>query len=329
MSNSGKRIIIDCDTGIDDALALLLAIQYPDWEILGITAVSGNVPLEHTAPNCIRICTLAGKKIPVYAGAAQPLYRERHTAEMVHGKNGIGGVELPLGYDVEHEPALSYLTRIVHANPGDIEIIALGPLTNIAQAVLTDPHFSEQVGHLTIMGGAIHGGNATAAAEFNIYADPEAARIVFNAGIPMTMVGLDVTNWALLDYKIFDRWRNSDNAVVRTAGEILYSFRHFFDGIEMEGIALHDPLAVACVIDPTLITTRDLFIDIETKSSIASGKTVADELRVTGKEPNISAAVDLDLKRFLKLFIEAIEGYSQGVPGSLIKRGRGETKLVF
>ncbi|NQT61272.1 MAG: nucleoside hydrolase [Bacteroidetes bacterium] len=312
MSNSDKKIIIDCDTGIDDALALLLALQHSDWNILGITAVSGNVPLEHTAPNCIRICTLAGKKIPVYAGAAKPLYCKYRTAEQVHGKNGLGGVELPLGYDVEEEPALSYLTRTVRENPGDIEIIAVGPLTNIALAVLTDPHFSENVAHLTIMGGAIHGGNATAAAEFNIYADPEAAKIVFNAGIPMTMIGLDVTNRALLGFDVVERWRASDNTVVRTAGELLFSFHHLLDGIEAKGYALHDPLTIAYVMDPTLVTTRDLFIDVETKNSLANGKTVADELQVTGNKPNVSAAVDLQSNKFLKLFVDAIEGYSRG-----------------
>ena len=311
MSDSGKKIIIDCDTGIDDALALLIALQHPEWNILGITAVSGNVPLEHTAPNCIRICTLAGKKIPVYAGSAKPLYCEQRMAERVHGKDGLGGVKLPLGYAVEEESALSYLTGTVRENPGEIEIIAIGPLTNIALAILTDPHFSENVGHLTIMGGAIHGGNATASAEFNIWADPEAAKIVFNAGIPMTMIGLDVTNQAILGFDVVDRWKGSDNAVVRTAGELLFSFHHLFDGIGAKGYALHDPLTIAYVMDPTLVTTQDLYIDVETKNTLANGKTVADELHVTGNNPNVSAAVDLAIDKFLKLFVDAIEGYSK------------------
>ncbi len=311
MSNSGKKIVIDCDTGIDDALALLIALQHPEWNILGITAVSGNVPLEHTVPNCIRICTLAGKKIPVYAGSAKPLYCEQRTAERVHGKDGLGGVKLPLGYAVEKESALSYVTGTVRENPGEIEIIAIGPLTNIALAILTDPHFSENVGHLTIMGGAIHGGNATASAEFNIWADPEAAKIVFNAGIPMTMIGLDVTNQAILGFDVVDRWKESDNAVVRTAGELLFSFHHFLDGIGAEGYALHDPLTIAYVMDSTLIATQDLYIDVETKNTLANGKTVADEFQVTGNNPNVSTAVDLDIDKFLKMFVDAIEGYSK------------------
>ena len=312
MSDSGKKIIIDCDTGIDDALALLLALQYPEWNILGITAVSGNVPLEQTAPNCIRICTLAGKKIPVYAGSAKPLYCEQRTAERVHGRDGLGGVKLPLGYDIEKETALSYLTGTVRQNPGEIEIIALGPLTNIALAILTDPYFSEKIGHLTIMGGAIHGGNATASAEFNIYADPEAAKIVFNAGIPMTMIGLDVTNRALLGFNTVDEWKCSENRAIRTAGELLFSFHHFLDGIGASGYALHDPLTIAYVMDPTLVTTQDLYIDVETRNSLANGKTVADELYVTGNKPNVSAGIDLDNEKFLKLFVSAIEGYSRG-----------------
>jgi inosine-uridine nucleoside N-ribohydrolase len=311
MIESGKKIIIDCDTGIDDALALLVALQNPEWNILGITAVAGNVQLEHTAPNTIRICTLAGKKIPVYAGASRSLYCEPRSAERVHGVKGLGGVELPLGYDVEQESALSFLTRSVRENPGEIEIVAIGPLTNIALAILTDPHFCANTGRLTIMGGAINGGNATPAAEFNIWADPEAAKIVFNAGIPMTMIGLDVTNMAVLGFDVVDRWRESDNPVVRTAGELLHSFHHFLDGIGAKGYALHDPLTIAYVMDPTLVTTQEMFIDVETKATIANGKTVADKFKVTGNEPNISVAVDLDVDRFLKRFIDAIEGYSK------------------
>ena len=311
MSNSGKKIIIDCDTGIDDALALLVALQHPGWDTLGITAVAGNVGLEHTAPNSIRICTLVGQKIPVYAGAAKSLYCEYRSAERVHGANGLGGIELPLGYDVEQESALSFLTRSVRENPGEIEIVAIGPLTNIALAILTDPHFCENTGRLTIMGGAINGGNATPAAEFNVWADPEAAKIVFNAGIPMTMIGLDVTNQAILGFDVVDRWRCSDNLVVRTAGELLHSFHHFLDGIGAKGYALHDPLTIAYVMDPTLVTTQEMFIDVETKAAIANGKTVADIFKVTGNKPNISAAVDLDIDRFLKLFVDAIEGYSK------------------
>jgi len=311
MIESGKKIIIDCDTGIDDALALLVALQHPGWDIMGITAVAGNVSLEHTAPNSIRICTLAGQKIPVYAGASRSLYCEPRSAERVHGANGLGGIELPLGYDIEQESALSFLTRSVRENPGEIEIVAIGPLTNVALAILTDPHFCENAGRLTIMGGAINGGNATPAAEFNVWADPEAAKIVFNAGIPMTMIGLDVTNQAVLGFDVVDRWRGSDNTVVQTAGELLYSFHHFLDGIGAKGCALHDPLTIAYVMDPTLVTTQEMFIDVETKAAIANGKTVADKFKVTGNEPNVSVAVDLDIDRFLEIFIDAIEGYSK------------------
>jgi pyrimidine-specific ribonucleoside hydrolase len=311
MAENRRKIIIDCDTGIDDAVALLLALQYPGWDILGITAVAGNVPLELTAPNSVRICTLAGKQIPVYAGASDPLYRKRETGEAVHGKNGIGGVTLPLGYAVEKETALQFLTKTARELNGELELITLGPLTNIALAVKTDPAFAGAVRHLTLMGGAIRGGNRTAAAEFNIFADPEAARIVFQSGIPLTMVGLDVTNRALLSEETVENWRNSSHPTVSAAGNILHGYRPFLDGIRQKGTAMHDPLAVAAAIDPSLITTRNLYVDIETKSSLAAGKTVADELEVTGRSPNAAVALDADCDRFLAMFTHAIEGYGE------------------
>jgi pyrimidine-specific ribonucleoside hydrolase len=304
-----RPIIIDCDTGIDDAVAILTALKFPHWQIIGITAVAGNVPLELTAPNSVRVCTLAGKRIPVYPGADKPLYRQLKTGEAVHGANGLGGAVLDLGYAAEEESASSYLKRSARELGGMLELITLGPLTNIAYAVLTDPDFAPSVRHLTMMGGALRGGNAGMAAEFNIYADPEAARIVLQSGIPITMVGLDVTNRALLPGDVVDRWRDESVPAVRATGDILYGYRRYLDGILEDKTALHDPLAVAAAADPSLITTRDLYVDVETKSSVCLGRTVADEFGVTSKAPNVSVALDVDVERFLNFFIGSIESY--------------------
>lgn len=311
MAEAVKNIVIDCDTGIDDALALLMAMKQESWNILGITAVAGNVPLEYTAKNCVRICTLAGKRIPVYAGAEKPLYREPHHAALVHGENGLGGVELPLGYEVEEESALSFLTRTAAAlrDSGGFELITLGPLTNIALALKTDPSFAASVKRLTLMGGAVQGGNAAASAEFNILADAEAAKIVFQSGIPLTMIGLDVTNRTLLGEDVINRWQQDAHPVVKAAGSILHGYRKFLDGIGVSGVALHDPLAVGVVIDPEFVTTESLFVDIETKSSLSYGRTVGDLLHVTGKSPNTEVALEVDHERFVHYFIHTLESY--------------------
>ncbi len=155
----------------------------------------------------------------------------------------------------------------------------------------------------------MRGGNITAVAEFNIYADPEAARIVFKAGMPFTMVGLDVTMRALLSHDIVERWRQERSPVLKAAGEMLYSYRHFYDGAAIPGVALHDPLTVAAAVDPALLVTQQLHVDVETRSTLSAGKTVVDELRVTGMPPNIAVALDLDCDRFLDMFISTIESY--------------------
>lgn len=302
-----RKIIIDCDTGIDDALAILLAGSCPDLDILGITTVCGNVPVAHTAMNSVRICTLMGREIPVYAGAPQPLYRERKTSEFVHGKNGIGDVDLPASYPVMIESARSFLSRSAAEYPGELEIITLGPLTNIAEVILTDEDFAGRVHHLTLMGGAVEGGNVTPCAEFNIYADPEAARIVAHAGIPLTMVGLDVTHRAILPNDVITRWDKSENPVTKAAGSMLAVYKRFYDGIGAAGVAMHDPLTVAAVIDPTLIWTIPWYVDIETRSPITRGKTVADRLGVTAHEPNMQVAMEVDAQRFTEMFVAALE----------------------
>lgn len=304
-----RTVIIDTDPGIDDALALLLALNYKGWNIKGITTVAGNVPVDKTALNAIKICSLVGEKIAVYAGAEKPLYKKLDIATYVHGENGIGGVELTPGYEVEKEKAVDFLLNSSRELKGKLELVTLAPLTNIASAIMLDETFSSRIKSILIMGGAVSGGNVTASAEYNIYADPEAARIVFQSGIPITMVGLDVTNRALLPEKKLYEWQASTNKIIKTAGDLLAGYMAFYDGIDAPGIALHDPFAMAAAIDPSIIQTEDYYIDIETRSPLSAGRTVADILHTTDKTPNVKAAMELNLDKFLDLFISSIESY--------------------
>jgi len=304
-------VIIDCDPGIDDAIALLLAFQFPQWDIVGITAVAGNVPVEYTAINAVKICTMAARKIPVYSGAAQPLYRDRKTAEIVHGKNGLGDIEFPAAYEIESESAFSFLKRASFEYENELEIVTMGPMTNLAQVLMTDPGFSERIKKVTLMGGAVYGGNANPVAEFNIYADPEAARICFQAGFDLTMVGLDVTDKAFLPQHMLDSWLNSQNHTLQCAGKVLNTYKTFYDSIGKDGVAMHDPLAIAVAIQPDLVKIEDLYIDVECRSSISRGNTVADWWKTTGKAPNIKAAMEIDVENFMNFLQKHMMAYEE------------------
>lgn len=302
-------VIIDCDPGIDDTIAVLMALNTPSWDVVGLTAVAGNVPVELTAQNAVKISTMAEKEIPVYLGASDPLYRDRRTAELVHGKNGLGDIDFPSAYEVEaNESAVEYLIRASKEYGKDLEIIALGPMTNLAQAIMSDPKFAKRIKKLTFMGGAVNGGNATPEAEFNIYADPEAARIVFESGIDnITMVGLDVTDKTLLTEEVMFDWESSSNHALQCAGKLLTKYKRFFDKVGKPGVSMHDPLAVAVAACPELVECRDLYVDVECRSKLCRGKTVADWWGTLKKEPNVSVAMKVNLDAFLT-YIKGIMG---------------------
>src|SRR5579862_7414849 len=194
-STAPRRIIIDTDPGVDDAMAIFLALRSPELKVEAITPVAGNVPLELTLPNALRLVEIAGRRdIPVAAGASAPLVRRLVTARYAHGENGLGGVDFPApSLKPVSESAVEMIRRIVRSSPGEITVVALGPLTNVATALKADPELAKMIRAIVLMGGSLSGGNITPAAEFNFYVDPEGARIVFDAGVPITMVGLDVT----------------------------------------------------------------------------------------------------------------------------------------
>jgi len=305
-------VIIDCDPGLDDAVALFMAFASEELDIKAVTAVAGNQTIDKTSKNARDIVAYAGKKCKVSAGASKPLVRELVTAAFVHGDTGLKNIVLPpAGFDFSEEKPYDIIYGEALKNEGKLHIIALGPLTNIATALLLHPDIKDKVGHITLMGGSCYVGNHTPAAEFNIFADPEAAKIVFESGIALTMVGLDVTNRAMILENEINEFLNLGNRVAHTVGEILLSSLDFVRKFGFEGVPMHDPFAMAGVIEPDLIKTGEYHVDVETKGSYTSGKTVVDVYNVRGLRPNAAVGIDLDREGFVNLLKRLLKKYGQ------------------
>jgi inosine-uridine nucleoside N-ribohydrolase len=303
------RIILDCDPGHDDAIALLLALASPELELLGVTTVSGNQTLDKTTANAIRVLDRVGRpEVPVAAGAARPLVRERQVAANVHGDTGLDGPELPPpSRPAEREHAIDWIAK-TFAGAGDrVTLVATGPLTNVALFLASYPELSPRLERIVLMGGAIGEGNVTPAAEFNIWVDPEAAQRVFTSGVPLHMVGLDVTHQALLTPAHVQRL-----AVSGAAGRLvadLYAFYAQFHRRRYgwEGAPIHDAVAVAHVIDETILTTRRCGVLVDTDSELSRGRSNVDLRGGIGVERNCHVAVGIDADRFLELLVERIQ----------------------
>ena len=271
------RVIIDTDPGVDDALALLLAMRSPELKIEAITPVAGNVPLELSLPNALRMVEIAGRTdIPVAVGAKTPLLRRLVTAAYAHGENGLGGAVFPEPkIKPIVEPAAKFISQIVRKYPGEVNLITIGPLTNIAIALNMDPELARMVKSLTMMGGSLSGGNITPAAEFNVYVDPEAARIVFQSGIPITMVGLDVTRKTSLTDEHVKILEAGQNPVSQAAAKIARNaINHNREQGFLVGPNMHDSLAVAGFLDPSLLKFQDFYVDVETTGELTAGETL-------------------------------------------------------
>jgi inosine-uridine nucleoside N-ribohydrolase len=291
------RIVIDCDPGHDDAIAILLALASPEVELVGVSTVAGNQTLDKTTRNALVTLEIAGRAdIPVVAGAAAPLSRELRTAAHVHGETGLDGPVLP-----------DLSARAVETDPGEwlepgVVLVATAPLTNVA-GWLERRIRPERI---VWMGGAIAEGNVTPAAEFNAFVDPEAAAAVFASGIPVTMVGLDVTHRALFTRAHAEQLRGAGRAG-RFVAELSDFFQQFHErSYGFAGSPIHDAMAVAHVIDPTLLTTRSANVAVETSSQYCDGRTVVDLRGVTGRKPNAEVGVDVDAERFLELLVSRI-----------------------
>jgi purine nucleosidase len=305
-------IIIDCDPGQDDAISLLLAMSSPRaLEILGITTVAGNVPLDRTTRNARLMCDIAGRTgISVCSGCAKPLQRRLITAEKVHGKTGIDGITIvepqtPLG----ELHAVDFIIETLHdAENASVTLVLMGPLTNIATAIEKDRTILGSVAEVVLMGGAMReGGNASPSAEFNILVDPHAAAIVFGSGVPITVMGLDVTHQVLSSVERRDRLRTIDNDAGRAAAAML-DFYNRFDSVKYgsNGAPLHDPCTVAYLLQPDLFKTKECNVSVETESELTMGHTAVDFWHVTDKPQNVKWAYDVDADGFYELLTERL-----------------------
>lgn len=307
-----RKIIIDTDPGQDDAVAILLALASPEEiDVLGITCVAGNVPLDLTSKNARIVCELAGKvDVPVYAGCDRPLGRDLVTAEHVHGKTGLDGPDLPdPQMPLSDGHAVDFIIDTLNAHdPGTVTLCPLGPLTNIATAFQKAPEIVEKVQEIVLMGGGyFEGGNITPAAEFNIYVDPQAADIVFKSGAPLVVMPLDVTHKALVTKPRNDAFRNLGTK----AGIAVAEMTDFFERFDKEkygsaGAPLHDPCVTAYLINPALFTGRHINVEIETQSELTMGMTVADWWRVTDRAPNALFMGDIDADGFFALLTDRL-----------------------
>ncbi|SOC08739.1 nucleoside hydrolase [Rhodobacter maris] len=306
-----RKIIIDTDPGQDDAVALLLALASPELEVLGITCVAGNVPLDLTARNARVVCELAGRSdLPVFAGCDRPMERALVTAEYVHGKTGLDGIALPLPrMKLQERHAVDFLIETLRAEPpGSVTLCPLGPLTNIATAFARAPDIKERVAEIVLMGGGFfEGGNVTPTAEFNIYVDPQAADIVLRAGVAVVMMPLDVTHKALTTRARIEAFRNLGTPV----GHAVASWTDFFERFDMakygsEGAPLHDPCVIGYLLQPDLFSGRHINVAVETQSELTMGMTVADWWRVSPRKPNAMFMRDVDAAGFYALLTERL-----------------------
>lgn len=295
-------IVLDCDPGHDDAIAILLALASPELDVLGISTVAGNSTVDKTTRNALRVLDLVGRDIPVACGAGRPLRRELHVAEHVHGTSGLDGPELPepTGVPIEAEAA-DAIAKWVGESDRPVTLVPTGPLTNIATLLERHPDVVDGIERVVLMGGAVGLGNITPAAEFNIWVDPEAADAVFSSSLDVTMIGLEVTHRALLS--------QGDQATLAASGrvgtfvaQLLEFFRGRYEELFGDPIApIHDAAAVAHLIDPTLITTRAVNVEVEVDSELTRGATVVDLLSVSGRPANAQVGVAVDGDRFAAL----------------------------
>lgn len=300
-------VIIDCDPGCDDAVALLMGYQEKRLNILGVTVSAGNVSLENTSQNALRLTALFSKDIPVVKGLNGPLMREIVTASEVHGDSGIGGVVLPRTDKEFHKlSAVEFIAETLRNTQEKVVIVITGPMTNIGAFLLSYPELKEKIEYFSIMGGSSIGGNITPAAEFNIYVDPEAAKIVFGSGVPIVMSGLDVTLKALAYGKDIEGLRNLGNSGGEIAAEVIEHAFGFHKDSGKTGVPLHDPCALAYVTHPELFKGEMAHVVVETRGEHTLGETVVDRCGRTGKEKNALVLNWVDRERFIELITRNI-----------------------
>jgi inosine-uridine nucleoside N-ribohydrolase len=307
-----QKIILDCDPGHDDAVALLLAAHHPEIELLAVTTVAGNQSVDKTTRNALKVCSLANlHHIPVARGMDRPLVRPAKHAADIHGESGMDGPDVP---ESNMEPVASHavdlLIEMLMNSAGDITLVPTGPLTNIAAAISRQPAIVPKIKAISLMGGSIGLGNVTPSAEFNIHTDPEAAAIVFACGRPITVSPLEVTHQALATEEIVARLREADRRIATFVADLLVFFAEtYYKVFGFTSPPLHDPCAVAAVIDPGILKAQMMHVEIETSGSWTSGSTVCDVHHVLQKEPNARVGYGLEVERFWDMLIETILSY--------------------
>jgi len=303
------KIILDCDPGHDDAIAILLAGHHPEIELLAITTVAGNQSIDKTTLNALKVCSFAGlTSIPVFRGMEEPLLINPEYAADVHGESGLDGAKLPDPLiQAQKTHAVDFLIQTLLASDGDITLVPTGPLTNIAVAIRKEPAILPKIKGISLMGGAIGLGNVTSSAEFNIYFDPHAAAIVFGCGRPITVCPLEVTHQALATDDVLSRLRSKNRPVANMAAD-LCEFLKSKDPY-LPASPIHDPCAVAAVIDPTIIKGDLIRVEIETVGEWTKGRTVCDVHRKLGEVPNAFVGYNLEAERFWDMTIETLLTY--------------------
>ena len=307
---SAKPLLIDCDPGQDDAVALLLALASPEaLNVLGITTVAGNVPLSMTQKNALKICELAGRSdVLVYAGCPRPMLRPLITAEYVHGSSGLDGADLPeprMPSQAMH--GVNFLINTLMNSASEITLATLGPLTNIAVAIVQEPGIVSRIGEIVLMGGAIAEGNVTPSAEFNIYVDPHAAHVVFTSGVKLSMISLDVTHQVITTPERLAAIRAlSTPAAIATANLLEYYGTYDISRYGLPGAPLHDPCVIAYLLQPDLFKSRHFYVEVETRSELTMGRTVVDLWNCSKQQPNVNVVQTIDADKFYELLTERL-----------------------
>ncbi|GMQ63060.1 pyrimidine-specific ribonucleoside hydrolase RihA [Vallitalea maricola] len=308
-----KPVIIDCDPGHDDAIALLLALGSEKLDVKGITTVAGNQTGDKTINNALRVLSYLDIHKEVAKGATKPLIRDLITAAEVHGESGLEGPELPEpSFEKSEKSAIELMYEIINQSKEKVTLIPTGPLTNIANLFLAYPSVKDNIEEIVLMGGACFGGNWTPAAEFNILVDPEAADIVYRSGLPVTMCGLDVTHKAQVLGDETERIRSIGNKASKLVAELLdyFAIFHMNPNFGFDGPPLHDVCAVAYVIDPSIFTTKKHNVEIDISGELTVGATVVDYYDTSGKEKNVNVVFDLDREKFIDMLYDNLKKYN-------------------
>ncbi|AWV45059.1 ribonucleoside hydrolase [Hafnia alvei] len=306
-----RKIILDCDPGHDDAIAIMLAARHPAIDLLGITIVAGNQTLNKTLVNGLNVCQKLDINVPIHAGMPKPIMREQIVADNIHGESGLDGPKFsPLVRKAESKHAIQYIIDTLMNSDGDITLVPVGPLTNIAVAMRMQPAILPKIREIVLMGGAYGTGNFTPSAEFNIYADPEAARVVFTSGVPLVMMGLDLTNQTTCTADVISRMKKVGGPAGELFSDIMsFTLKTQYENYGLAGGPVHDATCIGYLINPDAFKMQDMYVEIDVNNGPCYGRTVCDELGVTGKQPNTKVGMTIDTKWFWDLVEECVRMY--------------------